>query len=270
MRFIKSSRAAFLFLLMGTMPVWLGAVELVSLLSSEGQARFERSTIKTDFFPLANQFESQTNRIFCGPATAAIALNALRADDLRAGKINLTPDQSLLAQEDRKYLDPKRVYVFNRYTQNNVFDLSYRGKTSPSKTKLQVLGEPMPGQPDADWGFQLRHLGELLKAHGLDVVTRVVSDDLAATEIRKELTNTLKRKGSYALVNYARPSLNQAGGGHISPLGAYDEKSDSFLIMDVNPNTDNWVWVSADDLIASMRTFDTVENRGYLLVSEGK
>ena len=50
--------------------------------------------------------------------------------------------------------------------------------------------------------------------------------------------------------------------------GAYDERSDSFLIMDVNSNRAPWVWVRSDDLIAAMRTFDTVENRGYLLVSE--
>ena len=37
---------------------------------------------------------------------------------------------------------------------------------------------------------------------------------------------------------------------------------------DVNPNRAPWVWVRSDDLIAAMRTFDTVENRGYLLVSE--
>ena len=30
------------------------------------------------------------------------------------------------------------------------------------------------------------------------------------------------------------------------------------------------MWVKADDLIAAMRTFDTVENRGYLLISENE
>ena len=40
--------------------------------------------------------------------------------------------------------------------------------------------------------------------------------------------------------------------------------------MDVNPNRAPWVWVGSDDLVAAMRTFDTVENRGYLLVSEAQ
>jgi hypothetical protein len=38
--------------------------------------------------------------------------------------------------------------------------------------------------------------------------------------------------------------------------------------MDVNPNKDSWVWVKTDDLIAAMNTFDTIENRGYLLISK--
>lgn len=62
----------------------------------------------------------------------------------------------------------------------------------------------------------------------------------------------------------------QKGGGHISPIGAYDQQSDSFLIMDVNPNKAPWVWVKSRDLISAMRTFDTVENRGYLLISKRK
>ena len=38
--------------------------------------------------------------------------------------------------------------------------------------------------------------------------------------------------------------------------------------LDVNPNRAPWVWVRSEELIAAMRTFDTVENRGYLLVSD--
>ena len=72
------------------------------------------------------------------------------------------------------------------------------------------------------------------------------------------------------IVNYNRSALGQTGGGHISPLGAFDETSDSFLVMDVNPTNHPWVWVPASALFAAMATKDTAENRGYLLVSEGK
>ena len=141
-----------------------------------------------------------------------------------------------------------------------------------TKTRLEVLGKPIliEGEAKRDYGLQLRQLAQVLRSHGLKVVTRVVDDGADAEAIRREIAANLASGDDYVLVNYARKALGQEGGGHISPLGAYDEGSNSFLIMDVNPNRAPWVWVGSDDLIAAMRTFDTVENRGYLLVSEGE
>ena len=68
------------------------------------------------------------------------------------------------------------------------------------------------------------------------------------------------------IVNYRREDVGQRGGGHISPLGAYDADSDSFLVLDVNPTSAGWVWMPTATLIKGMRTFDTLENRGYILV----
>ena len=50
-----------------------------ALRASESITRFERSKHKIDFFTLANQYESEQNLAMCGPATAVIVLNALRA-----------------------------------------------------------------------------------------------------------------------------------------------------------------------------------------------
>jgi hypothetical protein len=63
--------------------------------------------------------------------------------------------------------------------------------------------------------------------------------------------------------------LGQKGGGHLSPLGAYDAASDSFLLLDVNPNGHSWIWLPASLLFTAMRTPDVHENRGYVLVREG-
>ena len=76
----------------------------------------------------------------------------------------------------------------------------------------------------------------------------------------------LQRAGDYVIVNYRRVEVGQTGGGHISPLGAFDAESDSVLVLDVNPASAGWVWMPVALLIRGMRTFDTVENRGYILV----
>ena len=85
-------------------------------------------------------------------------------------------------------------------------------------------------------------------------------------EIRADFVANLERAGDYVVVNYRREDVGQRGGGHISPLGAYDAESDSVLVMDVNPASAGWVWMPITTLIKGMRTFDTVENRGYILV----
>ena len=59
------------------------------------------------------------------------------------------------------------------------------------------------------------------------------SDD-GLGSFRREAAQALSRPGDYVLVNYDRKALGQAGPGHISPLGAYDAKTDRFLILDVS------------------------------------
>ena len=236
------------------------AADLVEWQSADSLNRLARSSHKTDFFPLSNHFVSQDNSIFCGPASSAIVLNALRLGK----RDGLPKDRASIAEEEMAWLWEGADPFYGKYTPNNVF-------TDRAKSRLEVLGKPIPieGESKSDFGFQLHQLAELLRSHGLDVALRVVDDGADASMIRRELVGNLTTEGDYVLVNYSRKALGQPGGGHISPVGAYDEASDSFLVMDVNPNRAPWVWVAADDLVAAMRTFDTVENRGYVLVSEG-
>ena len=77
-----------------------------------------------------------------------------------------------------------------------------------------------------------------------------------------------ERCAQYVHRDYARWPLGQEDGGHISPLRANDEHTDCFLITDANLNEAPSVWVGSDDLTSATRTSHTVENRGYLLVSE--
>jgi hypothetical protein len=106
----------------------------------------------------------------------------------------------------------------------------------------------------------------MLRANALVTTVVVVDDARSEQAIRADLADNLARGGDYVIVNYRREAVGQKGGGHISPLGAYDAASDSFLVLDVNPAAAGWVWMPAATLVKGMRTFDTVENRGYVLV----
>jgi hypothetical protein len=226
--------------------------ELVPFSSDEGLARLARSTAKVDFPSLANQFEAQSNGAFCGPTSAAIVLNAVRG---------LPRDRSRLHSEDLQYTPSSYDPTIPRFTQDNVI-------SKGQKTRAQVLGEPVTlnGKQIKDFGYQVRQLDEMLRANGLTTRLVIVDDGKAEQDIRTDLVENLKRRGDFVIVNYQRKAVSQQGGGHISPLGAYDAESDSFLVLDVNPANAGWVWMPTATLVRGMRTFDTVENRGYILI----
>ncbi|MET0542527.1 MAG: phytochelatin synthase family protein [Variovorax sp.] len=231
---------------------------LVPFASDEGLARLARAGAKADFAALANQFEAQYNGAFCGPTSAAIVLNTVL--DRNAA---LPRDHTRLRKDDVQFMPPGADPIVPRFTQDSVIDKG-------PKTRAQVLGEPVVigGKQVRDFGYQLRQFDAMLRANAGVLSTKVVVVDDARPEaaMRAELAENLARSGDFVIVNYRREAVGQKGGGHISPLGAYDAASDSFLVLDVNPAAAGWVWMPTATLVNGMRTFDTVENRGYVLV----
>jgi len=229
---------------------------IVTFASTEGQARLARTGAKVDFPLLANQFEAQASIAFCGPTTAAIVLNASHP-----GGADLPRDSSRLRPEDGRYLPKGLELTVARHTQETVI-------ATGRKTRAQVFGEPavINGKAVRDGGYQLRQLDELLRAHGRATRLVIVDEHRDEADIRGDLIANLQRAGDFVIVNYQRARVGQSGGGHISPLAAYDADSDSVLILDVNPSLYPWVWMPISTLIQGMRTRDVVENRGYILV----
>jgi len=241
-------------------PVSITQETLTAFNSDEGMTRLTRSTAKADFAALANQFEAQSNAAFCGPTTAAIVLNAVHARSP-----DLPRDRSRLSAEDIKNIPASFDLTVARFTQDNVIA---RG----AKTRNQVLGEPVTlnGKQIRDPGYQTRQLDDMLRANGLHTRLVIADDKTSDADIRKDLIDNLARRGDFVIITYSRRAVGQEGAGHISPLGAYDAQSDSFLVLDVNPSAAGWVWMPSATLIKGMRSFDTVENRGYILIEQAE
>lgn len=236
-----------------------GTRELLEFSSQESVQRFLNSQAKVDFFSLANQFEPQSNAFFCGPTTAAIVLNAFGPEKVGAPK-----DKSRFSKEEVKYVPEGFDPAVGRHTQETVV---LKGK----KPRADVFGKPVrvDGKEAQDFGYQLRQFEVLLNEHGLKTQLRIADTKIEDKVILEEMIGNLSRPNDYVVVNYKRSEVGQKGGGHISPVGAYDAASNSFLILDVNPSKAAWVWMPAETLIRGMRTFDTIENRGYILISTG-
>lgn len=66
-------------------------------------------------------------------------------------------------------------------------------------------------------------------------------------------------------------ALAQTGGGHFSPIAAYDAESDSVLVLDVARFKYPPFWVTIEKLCQAMKTVEPVSGRprGFALVRPG-
>ncbi|MDJ0599997.1 MAG: phytochelatin synthase family protein [Crocosphaera sp.] len=206
---------------------------LISFNSSQGETLLVESNARKDYIPLTLQFETQENLAFCGVASMVMVLNAL----------------SIPAPKATEWI------VYNRFTQDNVFD-------NP-KTETVISKETVSRQ-----GMTLQELGSLLKSYPLDVEV-YHGDEVSLERFRQRIINNLKQENNFVLVNYLRSTIGQEKGGHISPVAAYHQASDRFLILDVSRYKYPPVWVKAEDLWKATNTIDSTseKTRGFVLIS---
>ncbi len=116
-------------------------------------------------------------------------------------------------------------------------------------------------------GMTLAQLGDLLRANGADVALTYAADS-SIDAFRTTAEQNLQTPGDFIVVNYERAALGQVESGHISPLAAYDAKSDRLLILDVAAYKYPPVWVATADLWNAMNTIDATSGRtrGYATV----
>ncbi|MBH8562650.1 phytochelatin synthase family protein [Nostoc sp. CENA67] len=119
------------------------------------------------------------------------------------------------------------------------------------------------------FGMTLDELAALVQSHNRKVEVHHTSSS-TLEEFRHQAKANLKNNQDFIIVNYDRSQIGQNGGGHISPIAAYSEKMDKFLILDVSTYKYPPVWVSASTLWNAMNTFDAAskQTRGYLIVKK--
>ena len=243
------------------------------ILPFETQASLERlarAEFKAAFFALTRHYRPQENRFYCASTSAIIVMNALRAH-------GHSPVQAPLDLTKYDASDPNRVPpyipiiqgsplspVFQRYSEATFFN----ARTDRVKTKDEVYGF----NPTREAGIHLTELFAMLLQHQFDTAVRYVEEAATADRVAQmanEMKHALGTPGEYVIVNYHRGKVHQNGRGHFSPVGAYDETSGSFLVLDVNPHVHGWCWINEFSLYQAMQPTDTDPPRGYLFIREG-
>jgi hypothetical protein len=205
---------------------------LIRLDSEAGAQLLIDSSARRAYWPLSVQFVTQKNQAYCGVASMVMVLNALAVK-----------------------APPAAGYEpFATFTQDNLLN-----------ERTEAI---LPQQTLLMQGMTLTQLGRILESHGVTAVVRHADDD-GLDAFRAAASTQLSAPGGHVVVNYLRRAIGQESGGHISPLAAYDARSDRFLILDVSRYKYPPVWVTAADLYAAMNTVDRDNDgrrRGYVLV----
>lgn len=185
--------------------------------SPEGQS-LESSAIKADLPALRVALQPQEKRSWCGVASAATALSALRGAPLRQSELLRTSGAGW-------------------------FKVSFAG-------------------------MSLDTLATILVENGARAEA-VHASDSTVEGFRAALDRDLADPADALLVNYDRRGLGQRGGGHISPIGAWDPASDRVLILDVSTLRYPPVWVGSTTLFAAMGGIDPGSglSRGWVELS---
>lgn len=206
---------------------------LIPLAEPAGQQLLVHASHRSDYGPLAQWFETQANLAYCGVASAVMVLNSLAVA-----------------------APPQEGYGSYRFwTQTNAFAIpGSRGFVRPEVVARE--------------GMSLTQLQGWLAQNPDLVVERFHADRLTLAQWRALLRRSLQESQDRLLVNYDRSAMGQAGGGHISPVAAYDATSDTVLILDVARYRYPSVWVKALALWQAMRTLDSSSgrSRGVLLI----
>ena len=129
--------------------------------------------------------------------------------------------------------------------------------------------EPIEGTTNFDAGFSLSDFAKMLRVHAFSVKLNYVkkNDLLTVEKFHQILRNYLNEDSVFVVVNFDGKVIGKTTRGHISPIVAFNEESDSVLVLDVALHKNQWYWVEVSKLIEAMNTKDAENYRGYLLVS---
>lgn len=95
------------------------------------------------------------------------------------------------------------------------------------------------------------------------------ASDVRLDGFRTRVVPLLFDRETFVAVNFHRPKLGQEGTGHISPLAAWHEASDRFLVLDVSRHRYPPAWVAAADLFSAMNTVAGTHTRGFVTARLG-
>ena len=191
------------------------------------------------YFPLSEQFVTQSEPSFCALTSLAMVLNALNHD-------------------------PKKTWKgVWRWITEETLQCEFPDSCGHSLDKVLQNG------------MSFKEFKALAHCHNVTITSygvREDSDKITTIDEFRQQVMDISSSGqakSFLISNFSRKHLEQTGDGHFSPIGGYHKDLDLILIMDTARFKYPPFWVKLECLWESMQLIDKAsgEPRGYFAVT---
>lgn len=208
---------------------------LVDFRTEEGKTRLVRTlggSTAAPYLALASTFHTQSEPAFCGLATLAIVLNALQVDPQRVWK---TPWR-WYAEELLECCEPLGRVKQHGITLGDFACLARCNGCHCDTTYADAASD---------------HAYQQLRDAIVDVCSAVPESGASGALL----------PARHLVVSYARAALQQTGGGHFSPVAAWDPATESVLIMDTARFKYPPYWAPLRRVFEAMQPLDPTTQR---------
>ncbi len=204
---------------------------------SKQSTQLLKQSANTNTLKVLEHFATQQTVTYCGPASAITVLNAM---DIVA------PIDYVPAPIAPGYFE------FAYFSQNNFFSEAVHEIIHPDRV--------------FENGMTLKQLAAAIETWGVSAKPHF-ANKLTLEQFRTMIKRALAND-KYVIANFLRSAMQQQGGGHHSPVAAYDETTDRFLVLDVARYKYQSYWVKAKDLWKASVDLDETHSRGFIIISE--
>lgn len=240
-------------------------ISLTQFSSPEGRELFRVSLSSQNaeaYFPLAEQFLSQSEPAYCGITSLIMVLNAMGVDP----NVRWKGGWRWYGSEDMIFdsccVDPDKVKREGISMEEFRSLGRCQGLSIELKRALPIEDDYFEAGVDIIVNNDDEHYYTVDDFRN-DIVTMVQNPPVF--EIDEENPKSL---GGFMVVSFDRSSLGQTGEGHFSPIAAYHEETDQCLVLDVARFKYAPYWVNVNDLYLAAKPKDKVtdNSRGWFKI----
>jgi glutathione gamma-glutamylcysteinyltransferase len=240
-----------------------------ALASDNGHQRLIRALTQNTarpYIPLTQHAVNQSEPAHCGLTTAVVVLNTLQCDPVFRWRSGWRYWHETILLQHCPCIAPSLV-------ETNGITMDEFHRILSCQNVYSVMKRPRPkggDDNDDEDKYSLDDFRRDVIAVCSQTTTKI---DHPEQEPEANGDDDDKKDANHAMpilvVNFARSALGQTGDGHFSPLAAYDQATDSVLVLDVARFKYPYYWVTISHLYEAMIPIDaaTGQSRGWFQLS---